>query len=52
MDDILNVVFYYQKFTENGKLQIIIDDVIDEYTSDEEIRKNVKSFEPEAKKDS
>ncbi len=52
MDDILNVLFDYQRFAENGKLQVIIDSVVEKYSSDDEIRAKMLQFEPDVKKDS
>ncbi|MCR5101435.1 MAG: hypothetical protein K6B41_08785 [Butyrivibrio sp.] len=52
MDNILNVLFDYQRFNENSKLQKIIDDVVDKYSSKEEVRAKIMPFRSDLKKDS
>ncbi len=52
MDDILNILFDYQRFEKNGKLQVLIDEVTEEYSSDEEMKSRLMPAEKDTKKDS
>ena len=48
-NNILDLIFDYQRFNENKRLQVMIDDVINEYSSDKNKESKIAPFEPERK---